>query len=108
MMNSLEQKELQISARYARARRVIIVGGTTLGIIRPKKAFPQMCSTSGVAGMLLISTGCSTPTTMRLSGSPGAQFSGHYTRQGHDVEVAGTVPRTFKARSEEHTSELQS
>ncbi len=45
--------------------------------------------------LVLFGTGCSS--TLKLSGTPGAQFTGRYTAGGVGRNVSGTLPATFRA-----------
>lgn len=73
-------------------------GGVLSHVIEPMTKPPQIFWTYLMAGFLFMATGCGTMTTMKLSGTPGAPFVGQYTRNGHDIEITGTLPKTFKAR----------
>ena len=50
---------------------------------------------TGLAFVLLGLTGCSSTTTLRLTGTPGTKIAGHYRVSGALSDFSGTVPAEF-------------
>ena len=54
----------------------------------------KVISSATALGLLMyVGVGCSS--TMRLSGTPGTQFSGYYMTGGGSMDVSGTVPAVY-------------
>src|SRR5439155_6669110 len=56
----------------------------------------RLLSRVAICAAIVLLAGCTTTTTMKLSGSSGSAFTGHYVSRGFTNSVSGNIPMVIK------------